>query len=89
MDMMKTASVKSRRKAMASSSRLPVRRECERLEGVVPLGGGQTHVDIGVGWRPGEDGRFGCFGSQNHHAGMFPDLGLKIGGASGATGWRR
>ena len=31
---MKTASIKSRKKAMASSSRLPVRRECERLEGV-------------------------------------------------------
>ena len=32
--MMKTASVKSSRKTMESSSRLPVRRECERLEGV-------------------------------------------------------
>ena len=31
---METASVKSRRKTMVSSSRLPVRRECERLEGV-------------------------------------------------------
>jgi len=32
--MMKMASVKSRWKAMASSSRLPVQRECEILEGV-------------------------------------------------------
>ena len=31
---MKTASVKSRRKTMASLSRLPVRRERERLESV-------------------------------------------------------
>ena len=31
---MKTASVKSRRKTMVSSSRLPVRRERERLENV-------------------------------------------------------
>ena len=34
------ALVKSRRKALASSSRLPVRWECERLEGVVALDGG-------------------------------------------------
>ena len=34
MDMMKTASVKSRRKKMVSSSRLPVRRERGRHEGI-------------------------------------------------------
>ena len=44
---MKTASVKSRRMAMTRSSKLPVRRERERLEGVVALGGGRTRVDIG------------------------------------------
>ena len=31
---MKTASVKSRRKVMAISSRLPVRQKCERLEDI-------------------------------------------------------
>jgi hypothetical protein len=75
MDVMKMVSVKSRLKVMASLSRLPVRRECERLEGVVALGGGRTRVDIGVVWWPSEDGRF-------------PGLDLKTRGASGAAGWR-
>jgi hypothetical protein len=52
MGVMKTASVKSSKKAMASSSRLPVWRECERLEGIVALDGGRTRVNIRVAWRP-------------------------------------
>jgi len=38
---------KSRRKMIESSSRLPVRREYERHESVMALGGDWTHVDIG------------------------------------------
>ena len=78
MGVMKMASVKSRRKAMESSSRLPVRRERERLEGIVALGRDQICVGIGVARRSSEDGRFGWFGPQNHHTVRFAGLGLKI-----------
>ncbi|RLN43433.1 hypothetical protein C2845_PM01G47980 [Panicum miliaceum] len=52
MDKMKTTSVKSRRKVMAGSNRMPVRWECERLEGVMALGGDRARVNIGVAWEP-------------------------------------
>ena len=45
--MMKTASIKTRRKAMASSSRLPVRREHGRLEDVKAWWW-QTRINIGA-----------------------------------------
>ena len=50
---------------MAISSRLPVRWECKRFEGVMALGRGQTHVDIVIAWRTNGDGWLGWFRPQN------------------------
>ena len=54
--------VKSSRKTMVSLSRLPVRQECERFEGIVALDGGWAHVSIVVVRLPNGDRRFGWFG---------------------------
>ena len=74
MGVMKMTSVKLRRKIMVSLSRLHVH-ESVRFEGV-----------LGVVWQPSGDGRFGWFELQNHYAGKFSDLSVKIGGTFGAAG---
>ena len=81
---MKTASAKSRRKAMARSSRLLGSGSAKDLKASRHLAGGWTRVDIeDLAWESRGHGRFGWFGPQNHRRLGFAGLGLKTGDASG------
>ena len=75
---MKTASAKSGRKAITSSSRLPAVGSRKILKASWHLVGGRTHVDIRDGRFIGLDLKLG--------GGRFAGLGLQTGGASGR--WR-
>ena len=82
MGVMKMTSVKLRRKIMVSLSRLHVH-ESVRFECVL----GESRIRAGntVVWQPSGAGRFGWL-FQNHYAGRFSDLSVKIGGTFGAAG---
>jgi hypothetical protein len=80
MNVMKTVSAKSRRKAMVRSSRLLMLQEHERLEGVEAWWEvGHTSISELAGlpvW------------ASKPSVGRFTGLYLKTGSASGAAGWR-
>jgi len=78
---MKTASIKSRKKAMASSSRLPVRRECERLEGVKAW----RRPDM----RQHRRWQVCRFGPQNRTSAGFSVWASKLGGDESEDAWHR
>jgi hypothetical protein len=89
MDEMKTASLKSKRKVMASSSRLPVCGSAKDLKALWHLAeaehvltsrrshGSQVEMDS-----------LGGLDLKTIMQGRFPGLGLKTEGTSGAAGWR-